>query len=53
MTLIAIVGTGNHFVLDAVGGALVFGAAMVIAPALQEARSAGVTAPTPAVLRSG
>jgi hypothetical protein len=51
LTLIAIVGTGNHFVLDAVGGALVFGAAMVIAPALQEALSR-VTAPTPAVLQS-
>ncbi len=31
VTFLAIVGTGNHFVLDAVGGAMVFGAAMVIA----------------------
>jgi hypothetical protein len=36
MTLVAIVGTGNHFVLDAVGGAMVFGAAMLIVPALQD-----------------
>lgn len=53
VTLIAIVGTGNHFVLDAVGGALVFAAAMVIAPAAQEATARVTrTAPTPAVLRS-
>ncbi len=53
MTIIAIVGTGNHFVLDAAGGALVFGAAMVVVPAIQEA-TARVTrsVPTPAVLRS-
>jgi hypothetical protein len=51
VTLVAIVATGNHFVLDAVGGAMAFGAAMVIAPAVSEAL-ARVVAPTPAVLRS-
>jgi hypothetical protein len=51
MTLLAIVGTGNHFVLDAVGGAMVFGAAMVIAPALQEV-VARVSQPSPVMATS-
>lgn len=49
MTLLAIVGTGNHFVLDAAGGALVFGAAMVIAPALQGLTNRFRPAPAPAM----
>ena len=39
LTVIALVGTGNHFVLDAVGGALVFAVSYKLAPAATGALS--------------
>ena len=39
LTVIALVGTGNHFVLDAVGGALVFAVGYKLAPATSGALS--------------